>query len=105
MPLPVFASFEALNAHLLDCCRKRMGDRLRGHSETIGERLERDLAAFTKPPPPPYDACEKLGTSVSSLSLVRYRLNDYSVPTTSCQEERPEQVQQIIVDRGRDAHC
>ena len=29
----------------------------------------------------------ELGTSVSSLSLVRYRLNDYSVPTTSCQEE------------------
>ena len=82
VPIPVFASFEALNAHLLDCCLKRMGDRLRGHGETIGERLERDLAAFTKPLPPAYDACEKLGTTVSSLSLVRYRLNDYSVPTT-----------------------
>jgi hypothetical protein len=82
VPIPVFASFEALNAHLLDCCRKRMGDRLRGHDETIGERLERDLATFTKPLPAPYDACEKLVTSVSSLSLVRYRLNDYSVPTS-----------------------
>ena len=82
VPIPVFDSFEALNAHLLDCCRKRMGDRLRGHSETIGERLERDLAAFAKPLPPPYDACEKLGTTVSSLSLVRYRRNDYSVPTS-----------------------
>jgi hypothetical protein len=59
-----------------------MGDRLRGHDETIGERLQRDLAAFTKPLPPPYDACEKLITTVSSLSLVRYRRNDYSVPTT-----------------------
>jgi hypothetical protein len=29
-----------------------MGDRLRGHDETIGERLERDLTAFTKPLPP-----------------------------------------------------
>ena len=48
----------------------------------IGERLERDLAAFQTPPPAPYDACEKVPTSVSSLSLVRYRLNDYSVPTT-----------------------
>jgi transposase len=82
VPIPVFESFEALNAHLLDCCRKRMGDRLRGHDETIGARLERDLAAFTKPLPAPYDACEKLVTSVSSLSLVRYRLNDYSVPTS-----------------------
>src|SRR3954464_5886757 len=82
VPIPAFASFEALNAHLLDCCRKRMDDRLRGHSETIGERLARDLAAFQTPLPAPYDACEKVSTSVSSLSLVRYRLNDYSVPTT-----------------------
>jgi transposase len=82
VPIPVFESFEALNAHLLDCCRKRMGDRLRGHSETIGERLERDLAAFQRPLPAPYDACEKVPARVSSLSLVRYRLNDYSVPTT-----------------------
>ena len=81
VPIPVFESFEALNAHLLDCCRKRMGDRLRGHSETIGERLARDLAAFQTPPLAAYDACEKVSTSVSSLSLVRYRLNDYSVPT------------------------
>jgi hypothetical protein len=76
------AKSKAFNVHLLNCCRKRMGDRLRGHNETIGERLERDLAAFTKPLPPPYDACEKLVTCVSSLSLVRYRRNDYSVPTT-----------------------
>ena len=82
VPIPVFDSFEALNAYLLDCCRRRMGDRLRGHRETIGERLEGDLAALHQPLPPPYDACEKLGTSVSSLSLVRYRRNDYSVPTS-----------------------
>jgi transposase len=82
VPIPVFESFDALNVHLLGCCRKRLGDRLRGHDETIGERLERDLATFTKPLPSPYDACEKLVTSVSSLSLVRYRRNDYSVPTT-----------------------
>ena len=81
VPIPVFESFAALNAHLVDCCRKRMGDRLRGHSETIGERLARDLAAFQTPLPAPYDACEKVATSVSSLSLVRYRRNDYSVPT------------------------
>ena len=82
VPIPAFASFEALNAHLVECCRHRMCDRLRGHRETIGERLERDLAAFQKPLPSPYDACEKIATTVSSLSLVRYRLNDYSVPTT-----------------------
>jgi transposase len=81
VPIPVFESFAALNAHLVECCRRRMDDRLRGHTETIGERLERDLAAVQKPLPPPYDACEKVATTVSSLSLVRYRRNDYSVPT------------------------
>ena len=82
VPIPVFDSFEALNIHLLECCCRRMNDRLRGHDQTIGERLERDLAAFQTPLPPAYDACEKIGTTVSSLSLVRYRLNDYSVPTS-----------------------
>jgi hypothetical protein len=81
VPIPVFESFEALNGHLLECCRRRMADCLRGHDGTIGERLERDLAAFQTPLPAPYDACEKVPTRVSSLSLVRYRLNDYSVPT------------------------
>src|SRR5476651_710988 len=82
VPVPVFESFEALNAYLLECCRRRMADCLRGRDGTIGERLERDLTAFQMPLPAPYDACEKVATTVSSLSLVRYRLNDYSVPTT-----------------------
>jgi len=81
VPLPVFESFEALNAYLVECCLRRMADRLRGHDETIAQRLERDLATFQRPLPPPYDACDKAPTKVSSLSLVRYRLNDYSVPT------------------------
>jgi hypothetical protein len=82
VPIPRFESFAALNIWLEAQCLKRQADRLRGHDETIGERLARDLAAFTKPLPPAYDASEKLGTTVSSLSLVRYRRNDYSVPTS-----------------------
>ena len=82
VPIPVFESFEALNAYLLECCRHRMVACLRGHEETIGERLKRDIAALQTPLPAPYDACEKVATTVSSLSLVRYRLNDYSAPTT-----------------------
>ena len=81
VPIPGFADFEALNAYLLDCCRCRLSDCLRGHDGPIGERLEHDLAAFQKPLPAPYDACDKKPGSVTSLSLVRYLLNDYSVPT------------------------
>jgi len=81
VPVPRAASFTALNEQLLEGCRRRFGDRLRGHEETIGERLVRDLAAFHELPPAPYDACEKKPGRVSSLSLVRYRGTDYSVPT------------------------
>ena len=80
VPIPRFESFEALNAHLEEQCRKRWGARLRGHRESIGERFERDRQVLLPLPPAPYDACEKSGTRVSSLSLVRYRGNDYSVP-------------------------
>ncbi len=81
-PIPVFSDFDALNSHLLVCCWRRLVDRLRGHDSLVGERLQHDLAAFHKPPPAPYDACDKTPGGVSSLSLVRYRLNDYSVPTS-----------------------
>ena len=43
MPIPSFESFDALNADLEQHCLRRFEDRLRGHNETIGERLERDL--------------------------------------------------------------
>ena len=50
---PAFESFEDLNAYLLERCRARLSDRLRGHEGTIGERLERDLAVFHKSFPAP----------------------------------------------------
>jgi hypothetical protein len=81
VPVPVFASFEELNAHLEQCCLTRLDHRVRGHGETIGERLERDLAALQPRPPSAYDACDRRPTRVSALSLVRYDRNDYSVPT------------------------
>jgi hypothetical protein len=81
VPIPHAASFAELNAYLLECCRRRMNDRLRSHDETIGERLVRDRGALLPLPPAPYEACEKKAARVNSLSLVRYRGNDYSVPT------------------------
>ena len=80
VPVPSFKSFEALNAHLERRCLARMDARLRGHSESIGQRMERDLEALLPLPAVAYDACEKQAGRVSSLSLVRYRTNDYSAP-------------------------
>ena len=80
VPIPHAESFEALNAQLEEHCRRRLDDRLRRHSETIGERLERDSKEFQRLPSVPYDACDRRPGWVSSLSLVRYKSNDYSVP-------------------------
>jgi transposase len=80
VPIPSFDSFEDLNAYLEAQCRKRLEARLRGYSETIGERLERDQESLLPLPAVAYDASDKQATRVSSLSLVRYRTNDYSVP-------------------------
>lgn len=81
VPIPRFADWDELNAYLERKCGERRGRRLRRHSETIGERFERDRQALLPLPSAPYDACDKHTTRVTSLSLVRYRLNDYSVPT------------------------
>ena len=81
VPIPRASSWEELDLHLEADCRKRRERRLRGHTETIGERFESDRAVLLPLPAAPYEACEKISARVSSLSLVRYRSNDYSVPT------------------------
>ena len=80
VPVPSFQSFDALNAHLEHKCLGRMDARLRGHDETIGQRMERDLEALLPLPAVSYDACDQQASRVSSLSLVRYKTNDYSAP-------------------------
>ena len=87
VPIPCFESFGALNVWLEEQCLKRQGDRLRGHKETIAERLVRDLDALMRLPATAYDACEKRSTRVSSLSMVRYRNSDYSVPVAYAHHE------------------
>jgi transposase len=81
VPVRRCESWEALNAYLLEQCRQHREQRVRGEQETIGERFARDRAAFLPLPASAYEACEKRVARVSSLSLVRYRTNDYSVPT------------------------
>ena len=46
VPVPRVESIEALNDDLAGQCRLRQAARLRGHGETIGERLARDREAL-----------------------------------------------------------
>lgn len=87
VPVPRFESFEALNAWLEAQCLKRQDEVLRGHTETIGQRLLRDLDALMALPAVPCDACDKISTRATSISMVRYRGNDCSVPVACAHRE------------------
>jgi transposase len=80
-PIPEATSFDALNEMLADRCRARQAERAGRHTATIAERLAADLAALRSLPTVPLEPCEKRAARVSSTALVRYRTNDYSVPT------------------------
>jgi hypothetical protein len=80
VPIPRFASWEEFNAHLLGQCQRRRERILRGHNQSIGERFKQDQSMLLPLPAAPYEACDKHSTRVTSLSVVRYRGNDYSVP-------------------------
>ena len=104
VPAPRFESFDALNAWLEEQCLRRQDDLMRGHSETIGERLMRDLDALMALPPTPYDACERVSTRATSISMVRYRTNDYSVPVAFAHHEVQVRgyVHEVIIGCGSD---
>ena len=73
VPIPQFATWDAFNAYLEKQCRKRQTDTLRGQSETIGQRLARDIAEMSDLPAAPFDACDQATGRVSSQALVRYK--------------------------------
>lgn len=80
VPLPRFASWQALNDHLLDSCRQRLSAKSAGREKTIGELLEEERGSFLPLPAVPFAACRVEARKVTSLSLVRFRSNSYSVP-------------------------
>ena len=86
-PLPRFASWDAFNGHLEEQCRNRQGNVLRGHRESIGERFVRDREALKRATAGTVRRVRQAGHAGHSLSLVRYRTNDYSVPVAYGHQE------------------
>lgn len=80
VPVPEVRDFDELNAYLVEMCRTDLKRRLRGRREDKEKLLSDDRAAFLPLPAAPFDACRKASTTASSLSLVRFDGNDYSVP-------------------------
>jgi transposase len=87
VPVPQVRDLEELNVRLVELCREDMKRRLRGKNGTKAELLKEDQAAFLPLPPSPFDACKKQSTRASSLSLVRFDDNDYSVPVDYAHHE------------------
>lgn len=80
VPVPHVRDLEELNKRLAQMCRDDLARRLRGKSGTKADLLVEDQSAFLPLPATPFDACRKQSTTASSLSLVRFDDNDYSVP-------------------------
>ena len=104
VPIPRVASWDALNADFAHQCGERRGRRFRRHTETIGERFARAREALLPFPPVPDDACDTRTTRVTSLSLVRDRRNDDSVPTAYGHREVPVKgsVDEVVIVCGSD---
>jgi transposase len=80
VPVPQVRDMAQLNTPLRQRCVEDQQRRLRGQPGTKAQLLLEDQKAFLPLPATPFDACRKVSTAASSLSLVRFDGNDYSVP-------------------------
>ena len=80
VPVPQVSDLKELNRHLRERCEVDLGRRLRGQSGTKAKLLGEEQGAFVPLPTVPFEACRRASTTASSLSLVRFDDNDYSVP-------------------------
>jgi len=80
VPVPEVRSLEELNQALEQRCREELLRKLRGKEGTKGQLLDEERSRFIEMPAVPFDACRVKTATASSLSLVRFDGNDYSVP-------------------------
>jgi hypothetical protein len=81
VPVPEAPSWEALNAELRRRCEADLGRRLRGKERPKGELLAAERPSLRPLPAGGFEPRRVELTQASSLSLVRFDGNDYSVPT------------------------
>jgi hypothetical protein len=87
VPVPAFDDWQAANAYLEQCCRADLNRRVRGKAQTKAELLKVDQAAMLALPTQVFEARRIEKTRATSLSLVRFDRNDYSVPTAFAHHE------------------
>lgn len=80
VPVPQVRDLAQLNTDLRQRCAADQQRRLRGQPGPKAQLLAEDQKAFLPLPATAFEACRKFSTTASSLSLVRFDRNDYSVP-------------------------
>jgi transposase len=80
VPVPQVRDLNELNSGLKQRCLTDQQRRVRGKEGLKSVRLVEDLAAMLPLPASRFDGYRKQSTTASSLSLVRFDDNDYSVP-------------------------
>lgn len=88
MPVPSFASWEELNAYLLDWCERE--------KEAHLSEWQEEQRALQPLPPTPFSAARPLPVKVSTYSLVTVDRNRYSVP---CSYVGQALIAKVFVDR------
>jgi transposase len=81
VPIPEVASLETLNAQLTEHCHRDLQRQLRGKPEPKESLLAAERNALLAIPSPAFESRRVQTAKASSLSLVRFDGNDYSVPT------------------------
>jgi len=87
VPVPETPSLASLNTHLAERCRSDRQRSVRGKPGTKDERLGEDRDAFLPPPAEAFEARRVQPARASSLSLVGFDRNSYSVPVAFAHHE------------------
>ena len=74
-------NMEGFNEELVVKCREDLERKLRGKKLPKEQLLDEEKAHFRPLPAAAFDGCIKQSTTATSLSLVRFKTNDYSVPS------------------------
>ena len=80
VPVPEVSSIAELNWLLEEACRRDLQRTIAGHSETVGQRLERERLTLDNVPREPHPTWEEATPRVDSKALATVRCNRYSVP-------------------------
>ena len=90
VPMPRFRNFDDLNTHLEACCAKRWAEQLRGHDQTVGERLEREGGSAMSDTPQLL-----LAHHLKALKLPTF-LREYDKQARQCAAEGVDHVRYLV---------